>query len=201
MTETAPRERRYQRTRRAILDAARTLIVEHGISGLTLREVARRVDYSPAGLYEYFGSLGDIVEAVCEEGFALFGTYLARVPVTLPPVERLVELGVAYLAFAQEHPEEFQLIFTHFTSRLLTLEDLRRRSPTFGMLAQAVADGIAAGVFKPRQGYGLDEMAYHCWATVHGLAMLRVHHLRNAKQDLDVIQRRILEELVRSLGD
>jgi AcrR family transcriptional regulator len=200
MAETAPRERRYQRTRRAILDAARALIVERGIAGVTLREIARRVDYSPAGIYEYFGSLGEIVVALSEEGFALFGTYLARVPTALPPAERLVELGLAYLAFAQQHPEEFQLIFTNFTSRLLTLEELRERSPTFGMLVRAVADGIDAGVFKSREGYGLDEMAYHCWATVHGLAMLRVNHLRNAKQDLDAIERRILEELVHALS-
>jgi AcrR family transcriptional regulator len=201
MAEVAPRERRYQRTRRAILDAARALIVERGVVGLTLREIARRVDYSPAGIYEYFASLSEIVAALREEGFTLFGTYLGRVPATLPPLERMVELGMAYLAFAQEHPEEFQLIFTSFTSELLTLEQLRKRSPTFGVVVQAVADGIAAGVFTPREGYGLDEMAYHGWATVHGLAMLRVHHLRDAKQDLDGVQHRILAEMVRTLAN
>ncbi|MGZ3678797.1 MAG: TetR/AcrR family transcriptional regulator [Ktedonobacterales bacterium] len=85
----------------------RTLIVEHGVVGLTLREIARRVDYSPAGIYEYFASLSEIVAALREEGFTLFGTYLGRVPATLPPLERMVELGMAYLAFAQEYPEEF----------------------------------------------------------------------------------------------
>jgi AcrR family transcriptional regulator len=200
MAEPAPRERRHQRTRRAILDAARELIIERGITGLTLREIARRVDYSPAGIYEYFGSLREIVEELREMGFVLFGAYLARVPATLPPAERMVELGMAYLAFAQQHPEEFQLIFTSFTSELLTLEKLRKRSPTFGVVAQVVADGIAAGVFRPREGYGVDEMAYHGWATAHGLAMLRVHHMRDAMQDLDIVHRRILEEMVRTLA-
>ncbi|MGZ3582530.1 MAG: TetR/AcrR family transcriptional regulator [Ktedonobacterales bacterium] len=178
----------------------RALIVEHGVVGLTLREIARRVDYSPAGIYEYFASLSEIVAALREEGFTLFGTYLGRVPATLPPLERMVELGMAYLAFAQEYPEEFQLIFTSVSSELLTSEQLRKRSPTFGVVVQAVADVIAAGVFTPREGYGLEEMAYQGWATVHGLAMLRVHHLRDATQELDRVQHRILTEMVRTLA-
>jgi AcrR family transcriptional regulator len=46
--ELTPRQRRAMNTRQSILDAAREIISERGVYGLSLREVARRIDYSPA---------------------------------------------------------------------------------------------------------------------------------------------------------
>lgn len=51
-----PRERRAQRTRDAILEAARGIISKKGVEALSIRSIADAIDYSPAGLYEYFGS-------------------------------------------------------------------------------------------------------------------------------------------------
>ena len=57
MTEAlTPRQRRHLRTKDAILDAARQIIATEGAEKLSMRAIAKRIDYSPAGLYEYFGS-------------------------------------------------------------------------------------------------------------------------------------------------
>ncbi|NJN55580.1 MAG: helix-turn-helix transcriptional regulator, partial [Anaerolineae bacterium] len=56
MDELTPRERRHLRTKDAILDAARLIIKEQGADALSIRAIAEQIDYSPAGLYEYFGS-------------------------------------------------------------------------------------------------------------------------------------------------
>ena len=69
MEALSPRAKRHQRTRDAILEAARHIVHEDGIGGLSMREIARRIEYSPAGLYEYFGSKEEIIDAICEEGF------------------------------------------------------------------------------------------------------------------------------------
>ena len=84
--DTTPRERRAERTRKAILDTAMQLIVEKGPDKLSLREVARRIDYSPAGLYEYFGSKDELVEAACSEADRRLGLYLNAAD----PVHRVV---------------------------------------------------------------------------------------------------------------
>ncbi|MCB0105373.1 MAG: TetR family transcriptional regulator, partial [Caldilineaceae bacterium] len=50
MDETlTPRERRALRTREAILDAARKIISKDGVDGLSMRNIADAIDYSPAG--------------------------------------------------------------------------------------------------------------------------------------------------------
>jgi AcrR family transcriptional regulator len=55
MDELTPRQRRHLRTKDAILDAARQIIAEEGADNLSMRGIAERIDYSAAGLYEYFG--------------------------------------------------------------------------------------------------------------------------------------------------
>ena len=107
-----PRERRHQKTKQAILQAAQDIIAEKGADGLSLREIAQRIDYSPAGLYEYFNSKDEIIAAVCVEELEQFSTYLNRVPTGLPPAERIIQLGQAYLDFARNYPEQFVFIFT-----------------------------------------------------------------------------------------
>ena len=61
----------YARTQQAILDAARAIIHEQGPDKLSMRAIADRIDYSPAGLYEYYGSKEEIIaeeEADVKEG-------------------------------------------------------------------------------------------------------------------------------------
>ena len=58
---------RHRRTRKRILEAARALLRETGHAQLSLRAIAKRVDYSPASLYEYFRGKDSILDALCQE--------------------------------------------------------------------------------------------------------------------------------------
>ena len=73
MQAVGTRTRRQERTRRAILDSALAIVAESGPDALSMRAIADRIDYSAAGLYEYFGSKEEILNAVREEGMAQLG--------------------------------------------------------------------------------------------------------------------------------
>ena len=45
---------KHQRTQQNIIQAAHELIQENGFNRLSLRAIAKRVQYAPASLYEYF---------------------------------------------------------------------------------------------------------------------------------------------------
>lgn len=113
MNATTTRERRHQKTKEAILKAAMELIVEKGHNNLSLRQIANRIDYSPAGLYEYFDSKEDIIQSVCIESEGRFLSYLKRANTDLPLDEYLVELGLSYVQYAHENPQEFIFMFTY----------------------------------------------------------------------------------------
>ena len=50
-----------QQLRELILDAAQDIIQDQGLAGLSAREVARRIEYSPGTIYNMFENLDDVV--------------------------------------------------------------------------------------------------------------------------------------------
>ncbi|MFN8456881.1 MAG: TetR/AcrR family transcriptional regulator [Anaerolineae bacterium] len=193
ITDTSPRQRRHNKTKESILQAARELIAEKGIDGLSLRALAHRIDYSPSGLYEYFHSKDELVTAVCAEGMERLNDYLTSVPADLPPTERLFKMGLAYLDFARQNPEHFRLIFTDIVAPATAFDEPPIEGDPYQTLLQAVQDAIETGAINLQPGYHLHEIAYTLWALVHGMAMLEQTHLRYVQTDFDTIHRHALE--------
>ena len=50
-----------QQLRELILDAAQDIIQVQGLAGLSAREIARRIEYSPGTIYNMFENLDDVV--------------------------------------------------------------------------------------------------------------------------------------------
>jgi AcrR family transcriptional regulator len=206
MAETTPRERRQQRTRQAILSAAVDLINEEGADKLSLREIARRIDYSPAGLYEYFGSKDEIIDAICLEGNRRLSEYLGAVPDTLPFEQYTLKLGRAYIEFARHNADYFQLIFSRLPSEIPDIPadyDLKNYVPppedNLGYAYNAVQMGMEAGEIAPPSDLNVLEIAITFWGLVHGLAMLQVTHLRGFPLDFEPIERFAIETFLRGL--
>ena len=157
-----------------------------------MRALADRIDYSAAGLYEYFGSKEEIIAAVCDEGQRYLFDAMSAADPGLPPVDYLYQIGLAYIRFALEHPDYFLLMFTVAPPPNIAEmpeEAVKRRmhaeGSAYGILVQAIQRGIDEGAFPVRPGFGLDEMAYAAWTLVHGIAMLRTTALRHYPADLD----------------
>ena len=194
-----PKERRNERSRQGILRAALELIAVHGVANVSLREIARCSDYSPAALYEYFESKEAIIAAVAEQGFARLSSYLSAAQQESEPCQRLVEICQAYIRFARDYPAYFQLILTQLSSQRPSLATPVSGSSPYGILQQAVQDAIAAGCISIRENYGLEEIAYSLWALAHGMATLQATHLRDFAADFSATDRRALEIFVAAL--
>jgi AcrR family transcriptional regulator len=189
------RERRHERTRQAILDAAREIISTQGPEALSMRAIAQEIDYSPAGLYDYFAGKEEIVVAVCEQGHRRLTEYMQRADPNLPPDELLMELGLAYIDFAVRNPDFFLLMFTNPNTGVAQGSDLKQMQSdmlkdgsSFPLLLRAMQRGVDEGLFHPRPQYGVLEMAFTAWSMVHGLAMLRIGHLRHFPGDFAAME-------------
>jgi len=178
MTDTTPRERRHQRTRDAILQAAIEMIREKGADKLSLRAIARKIDYSPAGLYEYFGSKEEIIEAVCMRANSFLTRYLRAVSPEMPLDDYLVEVGLAYVSFAHENPEMFTMLFMNMSgpTEAITIDQLDEQD-AFSIVAKAIQSGIESGKIKLDPDLNAIEISYGLWAVVHGMAVLQVTYL------------------------
>ena len=152
---------------------ARGLMLEEGVNGLSIREVARRTGFGPASLYTYFDGKEEIVAAVTEESFRGLDEHLARVPASLPPDEYLARLGTAYLGFARENPADLACIVTTGLGGAVPegVDPAVLETP-LARFAAALQRGVDAGGFAPGDEAAVAERAYGLWALVHGLAVL-----------------------------
>lgn len=199
---TKPRERRQKRTRQAILDTALELIIENGADKLSLREIARRIDYSPAGLYEYFGSKNEIVETLCTIGNNQLSAYINKTSATLPTQERLIEMGLAYIRFARENPQLFKLMFTRLTPTIIemptSIEGLDPQD-SFVIVSREIQIAIENGLIQAQENYSVSEIAYSLWALVHGMAVLQTTYLNDMHFDFENADRHTMQAFIRGL--
>src|SRR3984885_16217229 len=101
-------ERDREAVGRSILDAARELFMAEGFQHVSIREIAERIEYSPAAIYGYFPSKDDIFFALAEEGLRLLGDPQAvRTDPTLrdaPPPERVRAVFWGFYEFSRDQP-------------------------------------------------------------------------------------------------
>jgi AcrR family transcriptional regulator len=98
-------------TRRAILDAALELFVADGYAQVSIRNIAAKVDYSPAAIYSYFASKDDIFHALAEEGFRLLGAAHMTDASSADPLDDIRLAAWRLYEFSKRQPQYFALVF------------------------------------------------------------------------------------------
>jgi len=199
-TRDTPVEPRLQLSKERIIAAALEVVDDGGLEALTMRVLGERLGVEAMAIYHYFPNKAALLEAVGEIGREVenvFGGFFDDMAESgVPPGERVVQLGLRYIEFAQTHPAQFTLLFNTLPIEQATWDELIEAHTTFRIPQTAVQTGIDTGEFLSRPGYGRDEMAYHLWALVHGLAVLRQTRLRRLEADYERLHRALLEALV-----
>lgn len=195
----SPRTRRAAATRERLLSVATELVTESGLDGFSLRELARRADYSPGALYRHFSSREAILNELGMRALRRLGEYLERVPGDLASPERAVELGMAYLRFAEECPDDFSLAFDGLKGQVPSWQAFVHVAWPFTVVVDEFARGVKNGDFAERAGFGPDAMAYGMWSLANGAAALSRRHLAGVTENLKPMQRASLACYVRGL--
>lgn len=193
---SARRQQQKAEVRQAILDAASELFLEGGLEGFSLRGVAERVGYSATTVYLYFENKDDLLFAVSLEGFEGFGRALQNAyDAAADPLERIGNLGRAYIAFGVAHPAHYRLMFME-RGEFLGKTNPHDQKPTvdaFAVLVRAVHEAHAAG--RVRTGDPM-RLVYTLWAGVHGLVALTLCVPLLGDAELDARTDHLLSTLV-----
>lgn len=179
MTETT-RGRRQKRQRDELLDLAAELLLERGVEGFSLRELARRADYTPGALYNYFPGRDALLGELTQRVFTHFDAYLAEVPHDLPAGRRLALLSDAYQRFAVENPEEYLLLFLRIPAPgSTTFDDPDAAPEPWRHVIDACRQGVLSGGLRARDDEQGRLAFFQFFALHHGLAMLRLTRMRD----------------------
>ncbi len=175
-------DEQYEKNRRHILETARDLVVKHGQEVVSLRMVARESGYSPASLYEYFDGWEAILSELASRAMDLLNRELRKVGEP-DPMEELVQLGMSYIRFALDNPRDFLLVFSRMPSRRRSFDEAVPAKSPYAPVLEAVQRYGDAGGFDPGGDLDTETAAFGLWSLVHGIATLRLAHLRDFQAD------------------
>jgi AcrR family transcriptional regulator len=166
--------------RAEILAAAKALFLAEGFETVTTRKLARHAGLSQTGLYLYFDSKEDILDALVHETLYELGRQLRKVAADTPlGPELLPALCRAYIAFGLEHPDEYQLAFmvshAHKAGRVRDLSRSFEEQPPglqcFLIFHEQIVRLREAGLLREDDALVATQTA---WFGVHGLVSLLI---------------------------
>jgi AcrR family transcriptional regulator len=155
--------------RELILDASTEIINEHGLLGLSAREIARRVRYSPGTIYNVFENLDDLILTIEGRLLDRLSARLAETPSDVCPKARLRALARVYLTFTHENPKLWNLLFEHHLPPSRTIPAWYQQKLEGLMLCVEQALRPLMPQAKPA---AVQRAARVLWAGVHGITSL-----------------------------
>lgn len=158
----------------ALIAAGLQLLIEKGVNGLNLREVARRAGVTHAAPYRHFADKEALIAAIAEDGFQRLGVQIrtAHAAATGDAASKLTTLGHAYITFALEQPGSFRLMFSHTIAHREQYPELYTAAKAgFLLLQSIIEEGKAARRFIDADSIAMTKSV---WSMVHGLATLLV---------------------------
>lgn len=158
-----------QQLRELILDAAQEIIDANGLAGLSAREIARRIGYSPGTIYNMFQNLDDVVLSVEARVLDELDARLRALGPDGDANGRVVRLAHAYLAFTQEKPRLWNLLFEHHMPAGTELPTWYQ-SKLEGLMAHV--EEALGPMFPPGREADRQRAARVLWAGVHGITSL-----------------------------
>ncbi|MCD4848201.1 MAG: TetR/AcrR family transcriptional regulator, partial [Candidatus Aegiribacteria sp.] len=158
--------------RQTLIDNCLKLIEDKGVSGFTLREIARMSGVSPAAPYHHFKSKTELLAAVAVMGFEMLDEAQRQAIDDSDNAGcRLEALGKSYVMFAVNHKVYFHVMF-RVNNELLweNPKVMNAAKQTFSHLENTIRE------LYPEAGEGngshLRAAVITCWSMVHGLASL-----------------------------
>ena len=153
----------------ALRHAAAGLLAERGVSGFSLREVARRAGVSHAAPAHHFGDARGLLTSLAVEAFQHLAADTAAACAGIEdPVEALARMGRAYVEGSIAHPGHCAIVF-----RVDAVDAGDPEYVAWGQRAFAVLEGAVARL-AAEQAPDLDvELATAlCWSAVQGLSTI-----------------------------
>jgi AcrR family transcriptional regulator len=158
-----------QQLRELILDAAQEIIEAQGLAGLSAREIARRIEYSPGTIYNMFENLDDVVLHVEARVLEALDKRLSALLQDGDMAGRVNRLAQVYLSFTHERPRLWNLLFEHHLPAEAALPAWyqQKLEGLMGRVEEAIAP-----LFPPGREADRQRAARVLWAGVHGITSL-----------------------------
>ncbi|HEY7053649.1 MAG TPA: helix-turn-helix domain-containing protein [Mycobacterium sp.] len=149
MVEPWTRERRLERTRSLLVDAAEEVFAEKGFVPATLEDIAKAAGYSKGAIYKYFATKEDLFLAASDRYWSRYFDNFAEVMASAKQIgaRELEEIAKRWHQLSRDRGAEHAALGLEFSMYLLRNPDARervaaKRSEVVEALAKFIVEGI-----------------------------------------------------------
>jgi AcrR family transcriptional regulator len=164
---TDRKEREKQEMRKLIINAAMEMFVKDGFDKTSIRNIADKIEYSPATIYLYYKDKDELLYEVQGQAFLELYTAFGRDVTATDPLERLKQLLRSYITFGFEHPDLYDLMFILRSPMNAVENDWPNCDEAYGYLTDTLDKCIDQLRYENAKVAALS-----IWALGHGLISL-----------------------------
>ena len=163
-----------------LIDTAVALLASEGPSAIKARTVGAKAGMSSMVVYNYFGGVPELLNAVVDHGFTQIGSAFAEIGASDDPVADLFTMALTTLAVARANPHLYDAMFglsTRATYRPTADKGLRRagHSPAFhAAYAHVIGAAARLGASNGLAVTDPSAAAGALWSFVHGYITLEL---------------------------
>jgi AcrR family transcriptional regulator len=167
------KEREKLEMKRLIMDASMRMFLEEGYEKTSIRNIAEKIEYSPATIYLYYKDKDELLYDVQGQAFSqLYETFVKKAT-SKSPLKKLEQIAKAYVQFGLEQPELYDLMFIiRAPMNKVEKEDAWLNGEScFAYLVDCMEDCVSQKLVRFK-----DKMvgALSIWSMCHGLVALHV---------------------------
>jgi AcrR family transcriptional regulator len=174
------------------------------LEAMSLRQLAARVKVTPAAVYRHFDSKESLLQALAGIGFdRLSIAFAAAFAIHEPPTsataarQRLLRLGEAYLAFADNEQALWRLMFSTLASAYRTGRLAEGRPSAFEYLPAALLGLHRTAVLSSAPS---ESDLLFAWGAIHGVAALRAGAIPLAQGTTPQLARDVVARVIAGLN-
>ncbi|MBB6445394.1 TetR/AcrR family transcriptional regulator [Bacillus benzoevorans] len=99
-------------TREMIMNAARDLFAQKGYQHVSMRQIAKELNYSHGAIYYHFKNKAELFYALVEEHFHMLNTELNHIlQLELETEEKLRQIFIGYIRFGLSYQSHYEIMF------------------------------------------------------------------------------------------
>ena len=174
--------------RKRIIDVATAMFMEEGYEKTSIRNIAEKIEYSPATLYLYYKDKDELLYEVQKQAFGKLEEVFATEATSEDPWTRLTQICHSYVRFGKANPELYELMFMMRApmNSIKENEPWRNNTDSFVVLVKCLTECMEKGLLKFN-----DVMlaAFSVWSMGHGLVSLdvscRLQAMNMTERDID----------------
>jgi len=156
--------------REMTLTAAEQIVVEQGYEGLSARKVAAAIGYTVGTLYLVFENLDDLILHINARTLDRLHARMTELQANAGDAsDYLLQLGETYIAFADEDPHRWAMVFEHRFSENRSVPEWYQEK--IARMFAMVEEGLEP-LAKDHTRQEITQAARALWGGVHGICIL-----------------------------